>query len=173
MTVRAAVLGAVTCVAFGFDPSAHAQPFPIGVSPAAFGDAVRHETNAYRAEHGQPEVQPAAAVTHAAQKYAEYQARANTNGHHADGQDAGRRLAAEGFTGCYWSENLYERWDHPLPASWRDVAEGAMRSWRSSPAHAKNLRDPRATYMGVGVAAWRHGARNHYKVVQLFAGDCR
>ena len=163
---------AAVCVVLALSPPAQGQPLPLGINPATFGELIWRETNADRAAHGQPALELASRITHAAQKYAEYQARTNATGHHADGQDPAQRIVAEGFRPCYWSENVYEQWNRPLLASWLDAAEGAMRSWRNSPGHALNMRDARAKYLGVGVAAWRHGDRNYYKVVQLFADDC-
>lgn len=167
-----AFTGVAACVVLGLGAAAPAQPRPFGTNPDTFAEFIRRETNADRTAHGQPGLQLEAHLVHAAQKYADYQARTNTTGHQADGQDTGQRIVAAGFRPCYWAENVYERWDRPLLAPWQDAAEGAMRSWRSSPGHARNLRDPRARYLGVGVAAWRHGDRNYYKVVQVLADDC-
>ena len=43
----------------------------------------------------------------------------------------------------------------------------------TAPGHAANMRDGRAKRLGVGVAAWGHGDRNYYKIVQVFGDDCR
>jgi uncharacterized protein YkwD len=166
---------ALAAAFIGLTNSAYAQELQFGINPVNFGVAVWNQTNAYRATFGSPRIGPffGAPPRRAAQKYAEFLARTNQTGHTADGRDAGQRLLAEGFSPCYWAENVYEQWNSPQLAPWQNAADGAMNFWRNSPGHATNMRDPRAKYLGVGVAAWRHGDRNYYKVVQVFADDCR
>jgi uncharacterized protein YkwD len=171
---RALVFAVATGHALAITPTAQAQQLNIGINPVNFHVYVWNKTNEYRASHGQARIPfTPHLLIQAAQKYAEYLARTNTTGHTADGRTAGQRLMAEGFQPCYWSENVYEQWNSPQLASWQNAAEGAMNFWRNSPGHAANMRDPRAKRLGVGVAAWKHGNRNYYKVVQVFGDDCR
>lgn len=152
--------------------AAQAQQFDIGIDPINFHVYVWKQTNEYRAANGQAKIPFTPYRLHqAAQKYAEYLARTNTTGHTADGRDAGERLRAEGYQPCYWAENVYDQWNSS-PVSWQNAADGAMNFWRNSPEHAANMRNPRAKQLGVGVAAWKHGDRNYYKVVQVFGDNC-
>lgn len=152
-----------------------AQELQFGINPINFGVVIWNHTNAYRAMFNAPKIGAffGAPPRRAAQKYAEFLARTNQTDHKADGRDAGQRLAAEGFNACYWGENIYDHPSTPQLASWQSAADAAMNFWRNSPSHAANMRDPRAKYLGVGVSAWKHGATNYYKVVQVFADDCR
>src|SRR5690606_30250534 len=144
-----------------------------GIKPANFGVVIWNATNAYRQANNQPKLARDFDLAQAAQKYAEYLARTNTIGHGADGRTFQARIAAEGFQACVSAENVYDLWSTPALAPWRDAAAGAMDSWRSSPDHAKNMKDPALKRLGVGVAAWKHGERSYYKIVQVFGDDCK
>ena len=156
-----------------FPETARSQLLDVGVNPANFSVVIWNETNAFRQGSNVPKLQRDFSLGKAAQGYANYLAQTNTMGHNADGRDPGARIAAAGFKACYWSENVYEQWASPGPVAWRDVAAAAMRSWKTSPVHAANMKAAEARQIGVGVAAWKHGDRNYYKVVQVFADDCQ
>lgn len=146
------------------------QQLDIGVNPANFSVVIWNETNAFRQTSNVPKLERDFSLGKAAQGYANCPAQTNTIGHNADGRDPGARIAAAGFKACYWSENIYEQWASPSPDAWRDVAAAAMRCWKTSPIHAANMKASQAIQIGVGVAAWKHGDRNCYKVV-LVSGD--
>lgn len=152
---------------------ASAQQLEFGINPANFGVVIWNHTNAYRQANNLPRLERDYDLAQAAQKYADYLARTNTTGHHADGGTFQVRIAAEGFQACASAENVYEQWSTPNLAAWRDAVAGAMDSWRNSPGHAANMKDPALKRLGVGVAAWKHGDRSYYKIVQVFGDDCK
>ena len=152
---------------------AAAQQLDMGVKPPNFAVVIWNQTNAYRQSSNQAKLERDFDLMRAAQKYADYLATTNTIGHDADGRDPGARIAAEGFQACHWAENVYEQWSSPALAPWRAAAAGAMDFWRNSSGHAANMRDAKATRLGVGVTAWKHGDRSYYKIVQVFGDDCQ
>lgn len=152
---------------------AGAQQLEFGIKPANFGVVVWNETNAYRQANNQPKLARDLYLERAAQKYANYLAQSNTLGHNEDGRTFEARIAAEGFQACASAENVYEQWSTPGLTAWQDAVAGAMNFWRGSAGHAKNMKSPASKRIGVGVAAWKHGDRSYYKVVQVFGDDCK
>lgn len=148
-----------------------AQQIPIDatrITRPVMGDA-----NNYRTANGAPALAVSDPLLRAAQQYAEYLARTNTSGHSADGRTVEQRiLATNAYKPCFHAENVYQHSSWPNPANPSLIADAAMQSWKNSPGHDANLRDPRARHIGVGAAAWTHAGRHYYKVVQLFASDC-
>ena len=130
-------------------------------------------TNQYRVAKGVPVLYKDPALMQAAQVYAEYQARTNTSGHYADGRSPGDRIAAAGYRACAWAENVYEYWSQPGLASVPGVVGAAMAFWKQSPGHEANLRRVGVTHTGLGAAAFDHNGRKYYKIVQVFASNCR
>jgi uncharacterized protein YkwD len=170
---RATLLALLLAAASLTPERANAQQLEIGTNPANFGVVIWNQTNAYRQANNLPKLARDFDLAQAAQKYADHLARTNTLGHNADGRTFGARVAAEGFQACASAENVYEQWSTPGLAAWRDAAAGAMNSWRNSPDHAKNMKDPALKRLGIGVAAWKHGDRSYYKIVQVFGDDCK
>lgn len=151
--------------------SLHAQQ--IALDDDALAAPIVEATNAYRTDHGLKPLQRHAALMRAAQTYAEYLARNNSTGHGADGRNAMQRIAAAGaYKPCFAAENVFDYWSEPHVAEPAAVAEAAMRGWKKSPGHDANLRHRRAEQIGVGAAAWTHGDRHYYKVVQVFGDAC-
>ncbi|GIG57003.1 hypothetical protein Lfu02_13750 [Longispora fulva] len=60
-----------------------------------------------------------------------------------DGKSPGERIAAAGFTGPAWGENI--------AAGQRDPAS-VMKAWMNSPGHKANILNCKFKYLGVGVA---------------------
>ena len=163
------------CVALTVIPSllpgtALAQQLPADIN--GIDNGIITATNAYRAAKGSAALASNGALMLDAQRYAEYQARTNTSGHYADGQSPAQRVAATGYKACAWRENVYEYWSTPNQATAQTVIDAAMRFWINSPGHEANLRATDIKHIGVGVASWKHGDRNYYKVVQVFGNDC-
>ena len=130
------------------------------------------ETNNHRTANGVAPLAISEPLMRAAQQYAEFQARTNTTGHTADGRSPGDRIALVGYKACGWAENVYEQWSSPALENPVKARDKALSFWKNSPAHDRNLRNPRMKHIGVGVAAWAHGARQYYKIVQVFGDDC-
>jgi uncharacterized protein YkwD len=167
-------IGAVSFVALLLSPDAGAQQLDIGINPVNFQVYIWRKTNEYRTSQVQPALRvPSYTLRKAAQGYAEFLARTNQTGHNADGSDPGQRIKAAGYDACFWAENVYNQWDTPNLVPWQKAADGAMKSWRESPPHEANLKNPKAKQLGVGVAAWKHEDKNYYKVVQVFGDDCK
>ena len=63
-----------------------------------------------------------------------------------DGDGPGARMAAAGWQGRGWGENIQ---------GGSTTAEGAMDSLMSSPGHCRNIMDPDFTHAGIGVDGTR------------------
>ncbi|MEO7402157.1 MAG: CAP domain-containing protein, partial [Burkholderiales bacterium] len=68
-----------------------AGPHQIPIDSGRIIGRLLNQTNQYRSRHGVPRLEASAALTHAAQQYAEFLARTNTSGHSADGRSVKQR----------------------------------------------------------------------------------
>ncbi len=151
--------------------AAHAQSIPIDTARVV--RPILGDTNNYRAGLGLPALVQSAPLMQAAQQYAEYQARTNTTGHSADGRTVEQRiLATNAYRPCFYAENVFESGSLPNVAVPPTVVTAALQFWKNSAGHDANLRHAKAKHIGVGAAAWTHGGRHYYKVVQVFGDDC-
>ncbi|MEV6524936.1 CAP domain-containing protein [Longispora sp. NPDC051575] len=77
-----------------------------------------------------------------------------------DGKSPGERIAAAGFSGGAWGENI--------AAGQRDAAS-VMKAWMNSPGHKANIVNCKFKFLGVGVA---DGASSKYGIywTQNFGG---
>jgi uncharacterized protein YkwD len=153
--------------------AAAVQAQSIAVDPTRAVRQIMGATIAYRESKGVASLTVNPQLMQAAQLYADYQARTNTTGHTADGRSVRDRIVATGYPPCFYAENVYEYWSSPNVSNVVDVGVAAMNFWKNSPGHEQNLRDPRAKHIGVGMAGWTHGTRHYFKVVQVFADDCK
>jgi uncharacterized protein YkwD len=115
---------------------------PAGPASTADGPAVAAAVSAERRAAGLPAVALDGALTRAAAMQAAAMAARGAISHDAGGS-LRARLTAAGLTGVPAAENV-GRGHRSL--------EAALASWRASPAHARNLRHPDATRIGVARA---------------------
>ena len=157
----------LACVA----PSVRAQEVPF--DPGAVRAAVLAETNAYRASKNIPQLQENAALEAAATAYAVYLAEHEKMGHTADGRTPPKRVSAQGYKGCFISENVWSSFRHSETMLAEEVARKAMDGWKKSPGHNANLLQKRAHEIGIGAAGWKlDGGQEIFRVVQVFATGC-
>jgi hypothetical protein len=108
-------------------------------------------TNAFRSGEKLAPVKPNTELARAARLFAEYLARTGRFAHEADGRKPGERARAAGYRFCSLSENLASHLDSRGFTTER-LAERAVEGWKNSPGHRRNLADPSATEIGVGIA---------------------
>ena len=134
------------------------EPPAAGVGEAKFKpdlDAVRDrivaETNHFREGENRGPVKANAELTKAAQGFAEYMAAHDVFSHTADGREPWDRIKAAGYAYCLALENIaYEYNSEGFTTD--DLAKQFVEGWKESPPHRKNMLDPDATEIGVGVA---------------------
>jgi uncharacterized protein YkwD len=124
-----------------------AEP-PQDKATASRAAAVLKLVNQFRKAEGQPAFQQNDILTRAAQKHAVNMARQQKPGHVLDGKGPAERIAAEGYEPTSFGENVAFTSGGPFG----DAAAFAMRFWKRSPPHRKNLLSPAFTETGIGVA---------------------
>jgi uncharacterized protein YkwD len=122
-------------------------------------------TNAFRVEQGLAKVQADAKLTRTAQEFARFMARSGQFAHDADGATPADRARRHGYDYCMVAENIGYLF-RTRGFSSDELAQGLMEGWIRSPGHRKNLVDPDATEIGVGIA---RAENDRYYGVQLFA----
>jgi uncharacterized protein YkwD len=148
-----------------FATPASAQEFAV---PASARAAIVSDTNSYRQAKGLAPLRESPRTTRAAQAYADYLARNDKTGHHADGRGPAQRLREAGIVFCkFRGENWHQSWTRPKRASVDAAMQKAMRFWKRSPGHERALRSA-STEIGVGVAGWKRDNRWIYVSVQVF-----
>jgi uncharacterized protein YkwD len=161
---RTAVLS-VACVTLLAASSASSQDAaPASANLAEVGRLIMQGTNAFRAHQGAGATKPNDRLQQAAQEFAKYMARTTRYSHEADGRQPWERAAAHGYAYCMVSENIAFQF-HSRGFQTEDLAERFMKGWEESPGHRRNMLDPDATEIGVGVARSESG---RYYAVQLF-----
>ena len=148
-----------------------AQEFAVS---GAAREAIVSATNAYRGEKGLAPLTESAGADRVAQAYADYLARTDKTGHHADGRSPPQRLRDAGVAFCkFRGENWHMSWTRPKRAPVDAAMQKAMKFWKHSPGHERALRSA-STEIGVGVAGWRRDNRWIYVSVQMFIDtSCR
>ncbi len=112
-------------------------------------------TNQRRAEYGRPAVRVNSALSTAAQRHSEWQARNATMSHTGSGgSSAGQRIAATGYWACAWAENV---------AAGQPDAQRVMSSWMNSAGHRANIL---GNYREIGVGlAYSSGGTPYWTMV--------
>ena len=152
-------------------PPASAQEAPLDAGTVRA--AVLAETNAYRASKNIPQLKENAALEAAATAYAVYLAEHEKMGHTADGSNPPKRVSAQGYRGCFISENVWSSFRYPQTMLADELARKAMDGWKTSPGHNANLLQKRAHEIGIGAAGWKlDGGQEIFRVVQVFATEC-
>jgi len=149
-----------------------AHAVPAGAQAFAVSEAARaaivSDTNAYRRAKGLAPLSESFGANRAAQAYADYLARNDKTGHHADGRGPAERLRDAGIAFCkFRGENWHQSWTRPNRASVDTAMQKAMLFWKRSPGHERALRSA-SNEIGVGVAGWRRDNRWVYVAVQVF-----
>ncbi len=124
-------------------------------------------TNAFRQEQGLAPVTPSKELAAAAKWFAGYLAKSGKFAHEADGREPHQRAAAHGYKYCMVAENLALNLDSRGFTS-AGLAGQVVAGWKASPAHRRNLAEPMATEIGLGIA--RAPSKDpKFVTVQLFA----
>ena len=152
-------------------PAASAQEVPLDAGTVRA--AVLAETNAYRASKNIPQLQENTALQAAATAYAVYLAEHEKMGHTADGKTPPKRVSAQGYKGCFVSENVWSSFRHSETMLAGELARKAMDGWKKSPGHNANLLQKRAHEIGIGAAGSKlDGGQEIFRVVQVFTTEC-
>lgn len=122
-------------------------------------------TNEFRQEEGRREVKINPKLNETAQYFANYMARTDKYGHHADGSRPAERATKHGYDYCIVSENIGYQYTSVGFAT-EELSRGFFRGWRHSPGHRKNMLDPDVTETSVAVA--RSEQTGYYYAVQMF-----
>jgi len=114
---------------------------------AGGGAAAQAWINTVRAAEGRAPLAVSAALGRAALAHARDLARSGRFGHTGrDGSSVQDRVRREGYRHCFVAENI---------AKGQATPEDALRGWMASPAHRRNLLDPRAEAFGMARGAGR------------------
>lgn len=157
MSKVTALLALAGCLAI--DASAQGD---VDFTPAVAADIVQ-QTNAFREAQRRAPLTPAAALSEAAQAFADLMARTDRYGHDADGRQPPER--EHGYVYCLVSENIAYRYRRP-EFERRELAQTLVQGWESSPIHQRNMLDPDVRDTGVGLARSRNTGR--WYAVQMF-----
>ena len=113
--------------------------------------------SAYRAAHGLGQVRVNSRLMKVAADYARVMGERDKIGHKL-GASLPRRVAAMGYDWGYLAENL---------AASFTTLDDAMRGWKASAGHKKNLLSPYATEIGIAAVATPPGSdhRNYWALV--------
>jgi uncharacterized protein YkwD len=129
----------------------HAQA---GHKPAQMVRTMFDETNHFRQQQGREPVKTNAKLTEAAQKHADHMARTEKMSHIGFTP----YINSTGYRYSFVAENLAVFTGN---LSGKDIVNG----WKKSPGHRKNLREPRATEIGIAMA---QGKSHRWYICQDF-----
>jgi uncharacterized protein YkwD len=132
---------------------------------AAAATAIVEQTNAFRKKEGRGPVAVDGKLAADAKDFAEFMAKNDEYGHHADGSGPGERAKRHGYEYCLIGENIA----YTFSSRGYDtgpLAEEFVNGWEKSPPHRRNMLDPDVTATGSAVA--RSDKTGYYYAVQLF-----
>lgn len=135
------------------------------VDAGAAAERIVAQTNAFRTANQRRPVTSSAALTAAAQRFAEFMAGTDEYGHEADGRKPAARAAAQGYAYCLVAENIAYQFSSSGFAS-DDLAERIFEGWEESPGHRRNMVLPQVTDIGVGLA--QSARTRRWYAVQMF-----
>ena len=139
---------------------------PITPDIPAAEAAIVELTNEYRKDHELSSLTLNPQLAAAARAYARMLADRTDLSHTIDGTTPATRAIKVGYTYCQIAENLAKAYDSRGFTA-REYASRALKGWRASRGHRKNLLLPYLTEIGVAVA--RTSAKNPtYIAVQMF-----
>ncbi len=114
-------------------------------------DQIVAGTNDFRKQEKRDKLKVNADLSKAAQSFAEFMADTDKYGHTADGNEPWDRVAKAGYEYCVVLENIgYEF--NAEGFTTEDLSKTLVEAWKKSPPHRKNMLDPDATDIGVGMA---------------------
>jgi uncharacterized protein YkwD len=123
-------------------PSDTPPPPPSGGGTSTQERQVLEYTNQIRQQQGCGPLRLDSALVEAAGKHASDMVRRHYMDHtNPDGQDPGDRMAAAGYRGSSWGENI---------AAGYDSAQKVVAAWMQSDGHRKNILNCRFTTIGIG-----------------------
>ena len=126
---------------------------------------IAQRTNEFRAGQSLQGLEGNGSLDRAAREFADYMARTDRYGHHADGTAPADRARARGYDHCLVSENIsYQLTSGDFTT--HDLARRYVEGWKASPGHRGNMVDPAVVDIGVGVA--RSERTGRYYGVQMF-----
>jgi len=132
---------------------------------AAAAKSIVEATNAFRKKEGRGPVGVNEKLAADARDFAEFMAKNDEYGHHADGSGPGERAKRHGYDYCLIGENIA----YAFNSSGYDtgpLAEEFTTGWEKSPPHRRNMLDPDVQATGVAIA--RSEKTGYYYAVQLF-----
>jgi hypothetical protein len=124
---------------------------PITPDIPAAEAAIVEMTNAFRKDHKLSALTLNPQLVAAARAYAEMLAERTDLPHTLDGSTPASRATQAGYAYCQIAENLARAYDS-RGFSAREYARRAIKGWRASPGHRRNLLLPHLTDIGVAVA---------------------
>lgn len=121
-------------------------------------------TNALRAQNGLPALKPSRQLNAAAAAHAADMARNDYYGHTSPNGGTERdRMSAAGYDACSSRENI----------AWGQSSDVAVtQAWIDSPAHRRNILNPKATDVGIAGARDPDGPRDPLWVMKIGARKC-
>ena len=122
-------------------------------------------TNRFREEHDFEPVARNEELAAAAEYFAEFMARTDKYGHHADGQTPAERAREHGYDYCIVAENIAMQYSSRGFGT-KELARRFTRGWIESPEHRENMLNPHVTETGVAVAQSEESG--HFYAVQMF-----
>lgn len=122
-------------------------------------------TNEFRKEKGREPVQTNPKLKETAAYFAQYMARTDKYGHHADGQRPSQRADNHGYDYCLVSENIAYAYSS-AGLSPDELVDKFVTGWIESKGHRENMLEPAVTETGVAVAQSK--SSNNYYAVQMF-----
>lgn len=144
---------------------ADAQSLPESPDLEKTAAIIVRRTNEFREAEGLSSLAVNNDLREAAQYFADYMARTDTYGHHADGQGPAQRATEHGYDYCIVLENIaYHYRSSGFTA--KKLGRQAFRGWKQSPGHRKNMLDPDVTETGVALA--QSEKTGYFYAVQMF-----
>jgi uncharacterized protein YkwD len=128
--------------------------------------AIEQRTNEFREEQGLSPVSRNEKLLETAKDFAQYMARTDNYGHHADDRTPAERVAAHGYEYCLVAENIAYQYNSQGFTT-GELTEGFVEGWKNSPEHRDNMLEPAAMETAVAIA--RSDETGNYYAVQLFA----
>lgn len=123
------------------------------------------QTNAFRTKEGLSTLEVNEKLVETAQYFADFMARTDQYGHHADEQTPAERASEHDYDYCLIAENIAYQYNS-AGFNAVELTRGFFEGWKESPGHRKNMLEPATTETGVAVA--RSEKTGHYYAVQLF-----
>jgi uncharacterized protein YkwD len=126
---------------------------------------ILHRSNELRRGQGLDTLATNARLESAARYFAEYMARTDRYGHHADGAGPADRATRHGYQWCQVSENISYQYTSATFGT-AELAGRYVEGWKRSPGHRKNMLDRDDVHTAVAVARGEKTGR--YYAVQMF-----